>query len=299
MQTEIVKSLFISENTQLLKVFADNFRRINTGVGRFYERNGEYGMSLTTFLSLSGKDSEYLNQWRDALMLRFESKKRVDEYVNATADYGTCFHILCADLCNGFVTTFEQAHEKALEVLKEVMPLDIAFLAANEMIKDLASFWQFVIDNNVEVIAIELPVMYDGLATQIDLVCEMDFNKKRQKAIINIKSGKSASGKEHANQLAIERELFNCIYQDLLGYSIDLVFNLHPTNWKKEPTFTLKNQTDAANDYIQNSFPFDKEKAKRNNILSPNMTKVVMPTGIINKIQISTRQYNYFTDEVN
>ena len=43
---------------------------------------------------------------------------------------------------------------------------------------------------------------------------------------------------------------------------------------------------------------YEQEKAKRNGILTPNMTKVVMPTGAINKTQILTKQYNYFTDEI-
>ena len=91
---------------------------------------------------------------------------------------------------------FDQLNDIVCDYLVSVsLPQKIANEWIERMHKDLLSFIQFVIDKNVEPIAIEFPIVSDeyGIGTLLDLVCEMDFNKGRVVALIDHKSGKSPS----------------------------------------------------------------------------------------------------------
>lgn len=108
--------------------------------------------------------------------------------------------------------------------------------------KDLISVQAWRNDTQAVFLAIELPVFsdHDGIATQIDMVCECRDGKENNPyiALINYKSGKSGFREEHRFQLLTEKNLFlECFPQfaqtDVRSYNL-AASNWRKTNWKKE-----------------------------------------------------------------
>jgi len=134
----------------------------------------------------------------------------------------------------------------------------------DDLYKDLLCFHAFIIEKNVRIIANEISLCTGDYnptyAGTIDLICELDFNKKRQTAIIDFKSKRGgASYSSNVFQLHAYRQLWNRHfvsderYEDGSSYidesfKIDMAFNFFPNNWQKEPTYKLTNQTKKIND---------------------------------------------------
>lgn len=272
--------------------------RITTANGRYYKLNNELAISATTFLTLSSRESPYLTSWREAKIEQFSSKEKAHQFVEFTAKYGTLLHILFADAYKKNVKNYEEVYQITFDALKQDLGIEVADMAASEMVKDLGSLIAFAREKNLEITAIELPVMFNSVATQIDLVCTMDFNGKRQKAIINIKSGKNGAVEQHGHQLAIERYLYNNTFGKDFG-EIELVFNLAPCDWKDKPTYKLTNQTAAANDYME-LFQLKHELLKRDGKLEPSKRNYVTLTGEISfEKEPTLKTFNIFKDEIN
>lgn len=272
--------------------------RITTSNGRYYKRNEQLAVSATTFLTLSSRESKYLTSWRESVIEQFSSKEKAHQYVEMTAKYGTLLHILFADAYKRNVKSYEDVYQITFDALKQDIGIEDADIAASEMVKDLGSLIAFAREKNIEVTAIELPVMFNSVATQIDIVCTMDFNGKRQKAIINIKSGKNGAVEQHGHQLAIERYLYNNTFGKDFG-QIDLVFNLAPCDWKDKPTYKLTNQTTAANEYME-LFPLKQELLKRDGKLEPSKRNYTTLTGEISfEKEPNLKTFNIFNDEIN
>jgi hypothetical protein len=108
------------------------------------------------------------------------------------------------------------------------------------------SFAQFCAEKEVKVEAVEVPLLSDnlGYAGTIDLVCELTFNRKRIRAIVDLKSGRNGFMEEYELQLEAYRQLWNVNYPDL---PVAMTFNFSPKDWRKEPTYELKNQTESGN----------------------------------------------------
>ena len=115
-----------------------------------------------------------------------------------------------------------------------------------ELKKDVLAFAQFIIDYNVKPLAIEICLYhpFDGYAGAIDLVCELDFNKKRIRAIIDLKSGRKGFYESHEVQLGAYLEMWKIHFPDS---PVDKVFNWSPKAWRKAPTYNLVNQSESKN----------------------------------------------------
>jgi hypothetical protein len=113
-----------------------------------------------------------------------------------------------------------------------------------ELKKDLLAFAAFCNEKEVRPIAIEVPLVSETLdyAGTLDLVCELTFNRKRVRAIVDLKSGKNGFYEDYEIQLEAYRQLWNDQFPTM---PIDMVFNWAPKDWRDKPTFDLKNQTDA------------------------------------------------------
>jgi hypothetical protein len=291
---EVLQALFLSNEfkakTPLLA--AEKVYRVGIGGGRHYQRgsNGRVYKSLTTFIDAVVPKSKHLTSWRDNMAEQLGSVELADEYVTMTADYGTLLHIAVADFIRDGNVNW---HHKKLwfqAQLSELGLKDRALNAAtNELTKDLASMVQFFYDYSVEVIAVELPVFIGmGVATLIDLVVIMDDKASdqtpiktanRHKAIINLKSGKKGFFDTHVLQLEGERMAFNETYSKLVGYEIDCVYNLAPTNWRVTPKYKIKNQTEAANK-ISRLFGLYLDIANELGVLSMPATKYAILGGV-------------------
>ena len=82
-------------------------------------------------------------------------------------------------------------------------------LVSGRKAKDLMAWVAFCQERNVEPIAVEIPLVSrtHKVAGTCDLVCRLDFNGKRELAIVDIKSG--GSYEDHAVQLDMYRIAFN------------------------------------------------------------------------------------------
>lgn len=260
---EAVNALFLQDDfaNRTLKITGEKVFRVQVGNLRHYRRgsNGRIYKSLTTFISQVMPRNKFLENWRSNLAAELGSSDKADEYVEATADYGSGLHISTADFCRNKGVNWSEFEYWAFDYLTAAGfkngTLNAAF---SELTKDFASMLQFLHDYQVEIIAVEIPVfLKEGIATLIDLVVEMnekDYTdktppekRKRIKAIINIKSGKKGFYTEHLMQLEGERRMFNQTFGKSVGYEIDNVFNLAPSDWKTEPTYKIVNQTKAIN----------------------------------------------------
>lgn len=117
-----------------------------------------------------------------------------------------------------------------------------------ELYKDLLAFAQFIKDKNVVPVAIELMLKSDvyGYAGSIDLVCELDFNRKRVRAIIDFKSSKKGSFYEnHEVQLTDYKRMWN---ENFPEWKVTHAFNYSPNDWRTKPSYKLVNQTEACSD---------------------------------------------------
>ena len=160
------------------------------------------------------------------------------------ASYGTFLHSACQTLLiQGFydLDALESTLKEFL-VGEQLPPNRIKW--TQELKKDLCAFAQFVIDKQVKPLAIEIILFHpdDGYAGAIDLVCEMNFSKKRIVAIVDIKSGRKGFYESHEIQLKAYQTMWQLHFPDI---RVEKVFNFSPKSWVKAPTYNLKDQTEA------------------------------------------------------
>ena len=128
--------------------------------------------------------------------------------------------------------------------------------------KALWSFQQWIEDWQVKPLAVEV-LLHDAECTfagTVDLVCKLTDPKSGEvfTAIVDFKSGTS-SYRDHAVQLEFYRMAWNDTVigsmtegvaleqwgdtKYITHYTVSRVFNWHPKDWRKSPTYTFKEQT--------------------------------------------------------
>lgn len=285
---ELLQALFQSPEFARQTTLIEGGRIFRTDYGgrRYYQNEaGETCLSVTSFTSAVLPESRFLTDWRMQKAAEFGSADAANEFVRATADYGTALHIAVADFVRNGGMDWQEFEIWADEHLSAAGFHDdkTRRAAVRELIKDFASMAQFLHDYRCTVLAVELPVLSPalGLATQIDLVVEMDAKdydktpvekRQRHKAIINLKSGKKGFFEAHQYQLLAERALFNATYGVLSG-QIEEIYNLAPSDWRTEPSYKLARQTEAVVKGGQaDLFPMYLDLARRRGILSAPST---------------------------
>jgi len=162
------------------------------------------------------------------------------------ASYGTFLHMQCAQLLiNGTYDLDKLSGLLTPFLVTEQLPPD-RIKWTEELKKDILAFAQFIIDRNVKPLAIEICLFHptDGYAGAIDLVCELDFDRKRIRAIVDLKSGRKGFYESHEVQLGAYWEMWKIHFPNT---TVDKVFNFSPKAWKSSPTYNFKDQTDSKN----------------------------------------------------
>lgn len=233
--------------------FKGALRRLDLGHKRYYvytdpENKVRFCMSATTFMKVTlGLDENLANYFKEM------AKEAVDAHLFFSAEYGTFFHIQASNFLkagqynfgpNGFIADLQI--EDYFSAIPDYPLSKLGGYIKSRFRKDMAGWIQFCYEKNVRPIAIEFPIVsYEyPVAGSIDLVCEMDFNRKRVIAIVDIKTG-IINSRSHAGQLQLYKRCWNEHFKDL-GLEVTHVFNFSPKNFRgAKPTYELKNQTNT------------------------------------------------------
>jgi len=262
MTIEQVQSLFF--DSKALREPAYNVQRTMYGGNRFYFARNTKGeimrtakgsmffQSVTTFIKNSQPTPVALQKWQADL--GWEKAKYEGQLA---ADYGTLMHIYCAKLLidrKVNLDTLIEDVQKYREGLGYGQHLDKDW--TERLQSDLLSFHQWVKDYDVRPLAVEITLVSQklGIAGTIDLPCEMNeklytekteaSKRKRVNAIVDFKSGRKGFHDDYEVQLAAYKEMWAENFPEV---PISGLYNWAPKEWRKEPTYSFKDQTDATN----------------------------------------------------
>lgn len=251
---EIIQGMTVEEMTAM---FFDNALveppykvwQINSKGHRYYYRFNEEGIaeffpSVTTILSQTMPTPPHLVKW-----IADKGYENAEAYKMERAAYGTFMHAQFEDLIINRCYDLDTLKEKLKDYMQVNRLPDEFIYYADDLKKDVLAFAQFVIDYDVKPIAVEISLVHPTAhyAGMIDLPCTMRDPKdksKRINAIVDFKSGRKGFFEEHEIQLHLYRDMWNANFADM---QIDKVFNFSPKDWRKKPTYNLKDQTDSPN----------------------------------------------------
>lgn len=191
--------------------------------GRIVHGNVWWYPSVTKIIKATSPTPPGLMQWYAKHGFEEANKLRDD-----AAERGTTMHILFEKYMSGQqieMVSLSEFHAKAL-----------------------MSFDQWIKDYEVQPIAIEVLLHSDtyGYAGTADLVCKI---KNDEYALVDFKSGSSIY-EDYAVQLEFYKQAWN-EHADLHDIPrITSVYNWLPKDWRKSPTYTFKDQTNAV-DFAQ------------------------------------------------
>ncbi len=222
--------------------------QLNSNKGRYYYRydddgEPEFYPSVTTILGSTLPKSPWLINW-----IAQKGVEEAERYKMERASYGTFMHAQFEKLLieRRYDLDMLKSELKSYIERKE-LPSDFIYYE-EELKKDILAFAQFISDYDVKPWAVEISLVHQELryAGMIDLVCTMKKSPKSedtQLAIIDFKSGRNGFSEEAEIQLHMYRELF----ANNFGVTIEKVYNFAPKDWRKSPTYTLKDQSDSPN----------------------------------------------------
>lgn len=220
-----------------------NFFRAPFGAndGRWYFNVDElqFYSGLTGALSKSGQRETDKKGLIDARVRMASEGRSADEEWGERADYGSLVHLMIALHERGEIQ-FNFGGGDWEDVLNDHIQRGGYFKERRkweeDMLNDMAMWFNFKKDYDVEVLATEIMVYKPEwrIATPLDIVCRMNFNRQRINANINLKTGDKQFGESYYLQVAMEAYMYNELMQDE-DYKLQGTFCLRPKQRSTSP----------------------------------------------------------------
>ena len=247
MTVEEIRAVYF--NADALKEPAYRLFQLNSDGHRYYYRFNDAGEpefypSVTTLLKQVMPTAPALLDWMIANGKDGSTEKR-----DLAAAYGTFMHGEFEKLIINRRYDFDSVPAALLAYMeRENLPEKVFAEWLPKVRKDVLAFAQFIKDWNVKPLAVEIGLYHPKFhyAGCLDLPCIMTDPKtgKSFVAIVDFKSGRKGFYEEHELQLHLYREMWNVHYPEM---PVARVFNFSPRDWRKAPTYNLKDQTDSVN----------------------------------------------------
>ena len=247
MTVEEMTAMFFDEKTLIEPPY--KVWQLNSKGHRYYYRyddngNLEFFPSVTTILSQTLPKAPHLIQW-----IANKGIEEAERYKGERAAYGTFMHAAFEELLINRAYDLDGLKGKLKEYIEVYrLPNDFIYYA-DDLKKDVLAFAQFVLDYDVRPLAVEIALVhpYYKYAGMIDCPCTMLAKiggDERINAIVDFKSGRKEFYEESEIQLGMYRDMWNVNFEQ---FPVTRIFNFSPKDWRKRPSYNLKEQTDSPN----------------------------------------------------
>lgn len=249
---EIMQGLSVEEMQALFldsALIEPNYKvyQLNSKGHRYYYRFNDDGTpeffpSVTTIISQTTPTAPHLIKW-----IADKGYDAAEAYKQDRANYGTFMHAIFEELIINRRYDLDGLKDELLAYIeRHRLPIDFVYYA-DGLKKDILAFAQFIKDYDVQPIAVEIALVHPTYryAGMIDLPCTMKKSPKsdeRVTAIVDFKSGKKGFFEDYEIQLHLYKMMWDVNFPEV---KIDRVYNFAPKDWRKSPTYTLKDQTES------------------------------------------------------
>lgn len=223
--------------------------QLNSKGHRYYYRyddagNPEFFPSVTTILSQTLSKAPHLINW-----IANKGIEEAERYKGERAAYGTFMHAAFEELLINRAYDLDGLKGKLKEYIEVYRLPDDFIYYADDLKKDVLAFAQFVLDYDVRPLAVEIALVhpYYKYAGMIDCPCTMRAkigSDDRINAIVDFKSGRKGFYEESEIQLGMYRDMWNVNFEK---FPVTRIFNFSPKDWRKKPSYNLKEQTESPN----------------------------------------------------
>jgi hypothetical protein len=246
-EVEEMTAMFFDEKTLIEPPY--KVWQLNSKGHRYYYRyddngNPEFFPSVTTILSQTLPKAPHLIQW-----IANKGIEEAERYKGERAAYGTFMHAAFEELLINRAYDLDGLKGKLKEYIEVYRLPDDFIYYADDLKKDVLAFAQFVLDYDVRPLAVEIALVhpYYKYAGMIDCPCTMLAKiggDERINAIVDFKSGRKGFYEESEIQLGMYRDMWNVNFEQ---FPVTRIFNFSPKDWRKRPSYNLKEQTDSPN----------------------------------------------------
>ena len=244
---EEMTAMFFDEKTLIEPPY--KVWQLNSKGHRYYYRyddagNPEFFPSVTTILSQTLPKAPHLINW-----IANKGIEEAERYKGERAAYGTFMHAAFEELLINRAYDLDGLKGKLKEYIEVYRLPDDFIYYADDLKKDVLAFAQFVLDYDVRPLAVEIALVhpYYKYAGMIDCPCTMLAKiggDERINAIVDFKSGRKGFYEESEIQLGMYRDMWNVNFEQ---FPVTRIFNFSPKDWRKRPSYNLKEQTDSPN----------------------------------------------------
>ena len=263
MEIETLSPLYFNDEV-IVKPSYDIYK-VETSKGRYYytmEDGVRFYISVTNILSRFTPTPSHLIKW-----IAQHGEEGADKIKNRRAAYGTLMHDTIEDLIIDGGIDLDKLPERVDGYFEENDIWDASRQEfTDELYKDITAFAQFMIDKKVKPIAVEVVIKSDrfNVAGAVDLLCTLEFRKKRRFAIIDFKSSKKNFYENNEIQLEYYKQAVLETWPSFKEEDI-MLFNWSGKDWRSSPAYNLKNQTNLhSENEIELYSKLYKEKTKSN-----------------------------------